>query len=198
MFSGVIEAVGIIAQIVVRGPGSQIEIYAPDFGRDMAIGDAVAVDGEKLTIAQFSRGSFTADVTSDARDNTTLGELTTGQQVNLERALRISDRIGGHTLMGITDGIGILEQRSSSGNTISYTFRVPLPLTDFLIENGPVAVNGVALSVTRLADDLVTSLVVPTINEQTTLHALSIDAPVNIEIDQAAKYLKKFSESARR
>ncbi|MCL2324049.1 MAG: riboflavin synthase [Actinomycetia bacterium] len=193
MFSGIIEAVGIISQIVVRGPGSQIEIYAPDFGRDMAIGDAVSVDGEKLTIAQFSRGSFAADVTSDARDNTTLGELSTGQKVNLERALRISDRIGGHALMGITDGIGILEQRSSSGNTISYTFRIPVPLTDYLIESGPIAINGVSLTVTRLSGDLVTCLVVPAINEQTTLSELSIDSPVNIEIDQVAKYLKKFA-----
>ena len=193
MFAGIIEAVGIVSQITVVGPGARIEIYAPDFGRDMALGDAVAVDGEKLVIAQFSRGSFAADITSDARDNTTLGELAAGQKVNLERGLRISDRIGGHTLMGITDGIGILEQRSFSGNTFTYTFRVPIQLTDYLIENGPVAINGISLTVTRLADDLVTCLVVPTINEQTTLQDLSIDAPVNIEVDQVAKYLKKFS-----
>jgi len=192
MFAGVIEAVGIVSQIISRGPGAQIEIYAPDFGRDMAIGDAVAVDGEKLTIAQFSRGSFVADVTSDARDHTTLGELATGQNVNLERGLRVSDRVGGHTLTGITDGIGILEQRSVSGNTFSFTFRVPIELADYLIENGPIAVNGMSLNVTRLEGDLVTCLVVPTVSEQTTLQSLSLDAPVNIEVDLVAKYLKKF------
>ncbi|MCL2332381.1 MAG: riboflavin synthase [Actinomycetia bacterium] len=194
MFAGVIEAIGIVSQIASRGPGIRVEIYAPDFGRDMAIGDAVAVDGEKLIIAQFARGSFVADITSDARDNTTLGELAAGQKVNLERGLRISDRVGGHTLMGITDGIGILEQRSAAGNTISFTFRVPSQLTAYLIENGPIAINGVSLTITRLVGDLVTCLVVPTINEQTTLQDLPIDAPVNLEVDQVAKYLKKFTE----
>jgi len=194
MFAGVVEAVGIITQIVACGPGAQIEIYAPEFGRDMALGDAVAVDGEKLTIAQFARGSFAADITSDARDHTTLGELTTGQKVNLERGLRVSDRIGGHTLTGLTDGIGILEQRNASGNTLSFTFRIPIALADYLIENGPIAINGVSLNVTRLNRDLVTCLVVPTLAERTTLQDLQLDAPVNIEVDLVAKYLKKFSE----
>ncbi|MCL2654150.1 MAG: riboflavin synthase [Coriobacteriia bacterium] len=194
MFAGVIEAVGIVSQIVVCGPGAQIEIYAPDFGRDMAIGDAVAVDGEKLAIAQFARGSFAADITSDAHDHTTLGELTTGQKVNLERGLRVSDRVGGHTLTGITDGIGILEQRNASGNTLSYTFRVPLALAQYLIENGPIAINGVSLNITRLDRDLVTCLLVPAIAEQTTLQDLSLDAPVNIEVDLVAKYLYKFAQ----
>ena len=194
MFAGIIEAVGIVSQIVNQGPGARIEIYAPDFGRDMAIGDAVAVDGEKLTIAQFSRGAFMADITSDARDHTTLGELVTGQKVNLERGLRVSDRVGGHTMTGITDGIGILEQRNMAGNTLSFTFRVPIELSDYLIETGPIAVNGVSLNVTRLSVDLVTCLVVATIAEQTTLQNLTIDTPVNIEVDLVAKYLRKFTQ----
>jgi len=193
MFAGVIEAVGIVSQITVVGPGTRIEIYAPDFGRDMAIGDAVAVDGEKLTIAAFARGSFAADITSDARDHTTLGELVVGQKVNLERGIRISDRVGGQALAAVTDGIGVLEQRSSSGNTTTLTFRVPYALTDYLMENGPIAINGVSLTITRLVDDLVTCLVVPTILEHTTLKNLAIDSPVNVEVDQVAKYLKKFS-----
>jgi len=192
MFAGVIEAVGIIAQIAPHEPGAQIEIYAPEFGRDMAIGDAVAVDGEKVVIAQFSRGSFMADITSDARDHTTLGELNVGQQVNLERGLRVSDRVGGHMLAGITDGIGVLEQRSGVGNSISYTFRVPYALADYLVENGPVAVSGVALTVTRLVDDLVNCMVAPTVSEGTTLSELPIGAPVNIEVDLVAKYVRKF------
>jgi len=196
MFAGIIEAVGIVSQIVTRGPGAQIEIYAPDFGRDMAIGDAVAVNGEKLTIAQFARGSFMADITSDARDHTTLGELAAGQKVNLERGLRVSDRVGGHMLTGITDGVGILDQRSAAGNTITYTFRVPIELADYLVEDGPIAINGVSLNVSRLTGDLVTCIVVPTIVEQTTLQDLSIDAPVNVEVDLVAKYLKKFTSTS--
>ncbi len=194
MFSGVIEAVGIIASIASHPDGAQVEIYAPDFGRDMAIGDTVAVDGEKLVIARFSRGSFTADITSDAADHTTLGELTTGQHVNLERSLRIVDRLNGHQFMGVSDGIGVLEQHIQSGPTTTFVFRIPFALTDYLMEGAPLAVAGISLTVARLQDDLLSCQVVPAIKDTTTLHELPIGAPVNIEIDPIAKYLKKFTE----
>lgn len=192
MFTGLIEAVGIVSRIDNVAGGAQVEIYAPDFGRDMAIGDSVATDGACLTIAKFARGSFVADISGETLDRTTLGDLHTGVKVNLERAMRLSDRLGGHMVSGHIDGVGRLMQRHVSANSIIYQFQLPEGLIDFLIEKGSVAINGVSLTIARMKDDMIACAVIPHTEENTTLKHLTIGQPVNVEVDMIGKYVRRF------
>ncbi|MDO9108012.1 MAG: riboflavin synthase, partial [Coriobacteriia bacterium] len=114
MFTGLIESEGIITRIERASGGIRLEVYAPEFGRDMAIGDSIAVDGACLTVIKFIRGAFIADVSEETLNRTTLGEMRQGNKVNLERALRLSDRLGGHMVSGHIDGVARLVMRQQA------------------------------------------------------------------------------------
>ncbi len=192
MFTGLIETQGIITRIDRVAGGAQLEIYAPEFGRDMAIGDSIAVDGSCLTVAKFIRGAFVADVSEETLGKTTLAGVTQGQKVNLERALRLSDRLGGHLVSGHVDGIGRLLLRHAAGNSTVYQFQVPGDLMEYIVPKGSVAIDGISLTVAQIRGESFASAVVPHTEEITTLREKAIGAPVNVEIDMMAKYVRRF------
>jgi riboflavin synthase len=150
MFTGLIECKGIITRVERIQGGMRLEVYAPEFGRDMAIGDSIAVDGACLTVTKFIRGAFLADVAEETLAVTTLGELSQGAHVNLERALRFSDRLGGHIVTGHVDGIGTLVNRRPAGNSTVYQFRAPKSVLPYVAPKGSVAVDGVSLTVAQV------------------------------------------------
>ena len=192
MFTGLVETVGVVAGAQrVRG-GMRIEIYAPDFGRDMAIGDSVAVDGVCLTIVGFLRGAFTADVSEETLAKSTLGTVRAGSRVNLERALRLSDRLGGHLVSGHVDGVGTLIQRHPAGNSTIYQFRVPSELVRYLAPKASIALDGISLTVAQAKDDSVAVAVIPHTEASTTLGEKTIGSGVNVEIDMLARYVERF------
>ena len=192
MFTGLIESEGIITRVDRIAGGLRVEVYAPDFGRDMAIGDSVAIDGACLTITKFIRGAFLADVSDETVRRTTLGSLRQGGKVNLERALRFSDRLGGHIVSGHIDGVGTLVNRQAAGNSTVYRFAVPTELREFLVEKGSVAVDGTSLTVMDLTDDGFTAAVIPHTEEVTTLKDKPIGGAVNVEVDLMAKYVRRY------
>lgn len=192
MFTGLIETQGTIARVDRVAGGVQLEIYAPDFGRDMAIGDSIAVDGACLTVAKFIRGAFVADVSDETLAKTTLGGLTTGGKVNLERALRLSDRLGGHLVSGHVDGVGRLLLRHAAGNSTVYQFQVPGELMEYVVRKGSIAVDGVSLTVAQIRGDSFAAAVVPHTEQVTSFKDKPIGSPVNIEIDMMAKYVRRF------
>lgn len=192
MFTGLIETQGIITRVDRMAGGAQLEIYAPEFGRDMAMGDSIAVDGACLTVARFIRGAFVADVSEETLGRTTLGGLTQGGKVNLERALRLSDRLGGHLVSGHVDGVGKLLLRHPAGNSTIYQFQVPATLMEYIVPKGSVAVDGVSLTVAQIRGESFAAAVVPHTEEVTTLKDKPIGASVNVEIDMMAKYVKRF------
>lgn len=194
MFTGIIETKGIITRAERVGGGMRLEVYAPDFGRDMALGDSVAVDGACLTIVKFIRGAFLVDVSDETLARTTLGTLRQGSHVNLERALRLSDRLGGHIVSGHVDAVGKLAGRQSAGNSTIYRVAVPPAVQLYLVEKGSVSVDGISLTVAKLLDDGFTSAVVPHTEEVTTLKDKAIGAAVNVEVDMFAKYVKRYVE----
>ena len=192
MFTGIVESQGIIMRADRLSGGAQIEVYAPEFGRDMAIGDSVAVDGACLTVVKFIRGAFVADVSGETIDTTTLGSLRQGSKVNLERALRLSDRLGGHIVTGHVDGVGRLVQRHVAANSTAYQFRAPIGVVDYLVPKGSIAVDGISLTIAQLKGDNFAVAVVPHTEHATTLAEKPIGAPVNVEADVMAKYVRRF------
>ena len=194
MFTGIIETKGIVTRTERAAGGMRLEVYAPDFGRDMAIGDSVAIEGACLTIIKFVRGAFLVDVSDETLRRTTLGKLAQGSHVNLERALRLSDRLGGHIVSGHVDATGKLAMRQGAGNSTLYRFTAPREITDFLVEKGSVAVDGVSLTVARLHDDGFSVAVVPHTEEVTTLKDKPIGAEINLEADMFAKYVRRYVE----
>lgn len=192
MFTGLVETVGLVTRIDSVAGGAQLEIYAPDFGRDMAIGDSVAVNGACLTIIKFERGGFLVDVSSQTLDTTALGRLRNGSKVNLERAMRLSDRLGGHIVQGHVDGVGQLVQRQVAGNSTLYHVAVPEEIAGYLVEKGSIAVDGISLTIARVRDNTVAIAVIPHTESSTTLGDLQIGSPVNLEVDIIAKYVRRY------
>jgi riboflavin synthase len=192
LFTGLIETQGIITRAERVSGGAQVEVYAPEFGRDMTIGDSIAVDGVCLTVAKFIRGAFVADVSDETMARTTLGGVHQGTKVNLERALRLSDRLGGHLVTGHIDGVGRVLLRHPAGNSVIYQFQVPRELLDFVVQKGSIAIDGISLTVAQIRGDSIAAALVPHTEEVTTLREKPIGAPVNVEADMMAKYVKKF------
>jgi len=192
MFTGLIETEGIVTNVERADGGARIQVYAPEFGRDMTLGDSVAVDGACLTVSQFQRGAFVADVSEETLRKTTLAGLRQGSKVNLERALRLSDRLGGHMVTGHVEGIGKLLMRHASGNSTIYQFQVPSALMEYVVPKGSIAVDGISLTISQIRGESFAAAVVPHTEQVTTLKDKPIGAPVNIEVDVMAKYVKRF------
>jgi len=192
MFTGLIESQGIVMRVDRVSGGAQLEIYAPEFGRDMALGDSVAVDGACLTIANFARGAFVADVSEETFTRTTLSGVRQGTKVNLERALRLSDRLGGHMVTGHVDGLGRLLLRHPSGNSTIYQFQVPPALMEYVIPKGSIAVDGISLTIAQIRGESFAAAIVAHTEAATTLKEKAIGSAVNVEIDVMGKYVKRF------
>ncbi len=192
MFTGLIESQGIVTRAERTSGGMRVEIYAPEFGRDMAIGDSIAVDGACLTVAKFIRGAFLADVSEETLRRTTLSRLRQGAKVNLERAVRLSDRMGGHMVSGHVDGVGRVEMRQKAGNSAIYRFTAPAEVMRYVVEKGSIAVDGISLTVAQILPDGFAAAVVPHTESVTTLGDKPIGDEVNLEADVIAKYVERF------
>jgi len=192
MFTGLIECEGVITRAERVSGGMRLEVYAPEFGRDMAIGDSIAVDGVCLTVAKFIRGAFLADVSAETLDRSTLGGLRQGGKVNLERAVRLSDRLGGHLVSGHIDAVGTLQLRQPAGKFTVYQFGAPASVMQFVVEKGSIAVDGISLTVAKVGEEGFTCAVIPQTEEATTLKAKAVGSGVNLEADMLAKYVKRF------
>lgn len=192
MFTGIIESVGNAVRAERAAGGLRLQVYAPDFGRDMALGDSIAVDGACLTVSKFTRGGFEADVSEETLKLTTLGGLREQQKVNLERALRMSDRLGGHIVTGHVDGIGEIVTRQPSGNSTLYTVKAPYEVLENVVTKGSIAVDGISLTVAQMRDDTFTVAVVPHTEEATTLADKPIGGKVNLETDLLGKYVRRY------
>lgn len=192
MFTGIIASVGSIAEIVASGEAMRIRINAPDLDlSDVALGDSIAVSGPCLTVVSFDKGSFAVDVSAETLRCTALGRLAVGAAVNLEKALRLDERLGGHLVSGHIDGVGTLDALEPRGEYLGLKVSIPADLSRYLASKGSVCIDGVSLTVNAVGAAFFEVLTIPHTLERTTLGQLQPGDTVSIEVDLLARYIER-------
>jgi len=195
MFTGIIEGFGNIAAIRSTGQGQRVAIDA-DFSLDRTkIGDSISVSGACLTAVKIENRRFEVDVSPETLNTTTFDKAKIGDRVNLERALRFSDRIDGHLVCGHIDDTGIIKQRESLSNAVIITVEVAESLTRYLIAKGSVAVDGISLTINRCDANSFSVSIIPLTAKWTTIGFKNMGDRVNIETDMIGKYVERFLSS---
>ena len=193
MFTGIIEGSGTVAGIRSVGQGKRMTVVTDMPLDDVAMGHSIAVNGACLTAVSIDGNRFAVDISPETLVTTTLGRYHAGHRVNLERALRFSDRLNGHLVSGHIDGTGEVFQREVSGNATLLAFAVPESLSRYIIEKGSVAVDGVSLTVNRCDQRGFGVSIIPHTSKETTLDRLRIGDSVNVETDLIGKYIDRFA-----
>jgi riboflavin synthase len=190
MFTGIIEAVGQIKQVEQRDKGVRLTIASErlDFS-DVAVGDSIAANGVCLTVTSLSGNAYTVDVSQESL-NCTVG-LSEPGEVNLEKAMRLSDRLGGHLVSGHVDGVGEVVKFEPVGESHRLQIRAPRELARYIAAKGSITVNGVSLTVNEIRDGIFSINLIPHTVEVTTLRHLQPGARVNLEVDMLARYVDR-------
>ena len=196
MFTGLIEDLGTIHR-VDRKSDAAVLVIAPKAlaTSELVLGESVAVDGACLTVTQIEpsggAGRFTVLAGAETLRRTTLGDLRPQSKVNLERALRLGDRLGGHLVAGHVDAVGQISSRRDLGSNLEIDFRTPPELLRYVIEKGSIAVDGISLTVNRVGDAAFSVALIPHTVANTTLAHKAVGARVNLEVDLVGKYVEK-------
>jgi riboflavin synthase len=196
MFTGIVEAIGTLAEVKGTGGGFRVRIHTP-LSAEMKVGDSVAVNGVCLTAMLIDGEHLHADVGPETSRVTTLGSLQRGQQVNLERPLKADGRFDGHFVTGHVDGIGVIDEIRSEGDARWLTVGFPPPLAPLFIRKGSVAVDGISLTVAGLGERQFDVMVIPFTWGATTLRGLRKGDKVNLECDVIGKYVARAMDLRR-
>jgi len=194
VFTGIVEAVAEVVAVEPRGPGVRLVVAAPAIAAETRIGDSIAVNGACLTVADATGGRVAFDAVRETMDRTALGALRPGARVNLERALRADSRLDGHIVQGHVDETGRVRELRREANDTRLAIATSPRFTDWLVEKGSVAVDGVALTIVGLAADGFDVALIPHTLAVTTLGALAPGQVVNLEADVLGKYVRRFLE----
>jgi riboflavin synthase len=193
MFTGIVEAIGTIAGITPTAAGHRLCVRTP-LAAALKDGDSIAVNGVCLTVVSGDSQQFHADIGPETARVTNLGRLRQNRTVNLERAMRADDRLGGHFVLGHVDAVGVVEAVRAEAESHWLRIRFPEPLASFFIAKGSVAVEGVSLTIAALADHHFDVQVIPYTWTHTTFSALASGDPVNLECDMIGKYVVRALE----
>ncbi len=191
MFTGIIEELGTIAAIIPSKNGLRLTVSANLVTGDTSEGDSIAVNGVCLTALEVTRGSFAADVSQETLDRSTLGGLTIGSPVNLERAVTPQTRLGGHMVQGHVDGRGEFVSATQYGDFFTVVIRFPAELSRYLVYKGSVSVEGISLTIAKLENESFEIAVIPKTWKMTNLSHLKPGDAVNLEVDVIAKYVER-------
>jgi riboflavin synthase len=197
VFTGLIEDLGTLRRFQKSGDSGRITIATAFPMQEIVMGESIAVNGVCLTVVDFGGGSFTADVSPESLARTNLGQLNTGSRVNLERALKLSDRLGGHIVSGHVDTQGVVTERRQDQNAVRFTIEVPQSQIRYLVEKGSVAIDGISLTVNAVAEQTFSVAVIPHSLAKTTLQWCEPGVRVNVETDILGKYVERLLRPAQ-
>lgn len=198
MFTGIVEEQGTVESIVDLGDAARLVVRGPVVTSDAQPGDSIAVNGVCLTVVDLEDATFSADVMLETLSRSSLGALTVGSPVNLERAARVDSRLGGHIVQGHVDGVATVLDVTPTEHWTTVSFALPAGLSRYLVEKGSVCVDGVSLTVVAVDDATFSVSLIPTTLQHTTLGTRQAGQPVNIEVDVLAKYVERLLEGGRR
>jgi riboflavin synthase len=191
MFTGLVEGLGEIRTLERRGPGMYLVVNSPLVADDAEIGDSISVNGCCLTIVELDGEAMAFELGDETIRRTTFGNHGVGDVVNLERSLRVGDRMGGHFVSGHIDGIGEVDQRIDDEQWSTFWFRVPPAMTRQMVSKGSIAIDGVSLTLVDVEDNRFSVMLIPHTLEVTTLGRKNDGDSVNLETDLLAKYAQK-------
>lgn len=202
VFTGLVETTGKLVRRFAKGGDARLVVSGDLGGEPLTLGESIAVDGVCLTVAAIvDQGGpdrpriFEADASAETLGKTTLGGLEIGAPVNLERAVALGARMGGHIVTGHVDGVGRIAARDPLGAAVKVTFEAPAELSKFIAAKGSICVCGVSLTVNHVAGATFDVVLVPHTREKTSLDGLGVGAPVNLEVDILARYVLRFLEA---
>lgn len=192
MFSGIIEEIGTVKKIFKKGTSLTLTVQANKILKDMKKGDSISVSGVCLTVIGHNDSSFSTEVSPETIKKSNLGDIKEGDKVNLERALKIGDRLMGHMVSGHIDGTGIIVKKEKKGDFIETTFQVPKELMKYIVEKGSVAIDGASLTALSCKEDTFKISFIPYTINMTTFRTKDIGDSVNLECDIIGKYTESF------
>jgi riboflavin synthase len=192
MFTGLIEGVGRVAALEPRGGDVRLRIAAGTLPfENIALGESIAVSGVCLTVIEFDAASFAADASTETLALTTLGGMAVGQAVNLERAMRPTDRLGGHLVSGHVDGVGRVLSVHDDARSQRWRFAAPAALSKYIATKGSICVDGVSLTVNAVDDEGFEVALIPHTVSHTAFSSTGVGDAVNLEIDLVARYVER-------
>lgn len=197
MFTGLIQAKGEFVALKKSGDSARLQVRCGPWNPPLAIGESVAVDGACLTVAEASGNTATFDVLAETLEKTCLGDKTPGAMLNLERALRLGDALGGHIVTGHVDGVGTLRSMEKTSRDWKVTVACSSSLLDEMVPKGSVALNGISLTIVELTKESFTVHIIPHTWEMTGLSKSVRGDAVNIETDVLGKYVRRMSSGEK-
>lgn len=192
MFTGIIEAVGTIAEMSSKGDDMRLRIQAGILDLDdVKLGDSIAVNGVCLTVIDLPGDGFWADVSAETLMRSIMPRLRVGSPVNLEKAMQATDRFGGHLVSGHVDGTGKIVGRQDTGRFTKLRLQMPPALAKYIVTKGSICVNGVSLTINAVKGNKFDLTIVPHTLQETTLGDCQVGTPVNLEVDMVARYVER-------
>ncbi|OHB27364.1 MAG: riboflavin synthase subunit alpha [Desulfuromonadaceae bacterium GWC2_58_13] len=191
MFTGLIEDLGTVRELRKSADSVRLTVATGIPMSEIELGESIAVNGICLTVVAFGDGQFSADVSPETVSRSTLAFLVPGSRVNLERALRLGGRLGGHLVSGHVDGVGTVVSLTRDGNAYRFTFRLSAEVNRYVVEKGSIAIDGISLTVNRVTEDTFSVAIIPHTLAETTLKDRQVGATVNIETDIIGKYVER-------
>jgi riboflavin synthase len=197
MFTGIVESLGTLRRVQDEGPGRRLTFSAPSLLEGVKLGDSVALNGCCLTVVELTADGFAFEAGPETLRLTNLGELRPGDRVNLERSLRLGDRLGGHLVTGHVDGLGHVARRQREGDWEFVWFRCPPALAEQMVPKGSVTVDGISLTLVEVSAEGFSVALIPHTLSVTTLGFKDVGASVNLETDLFGKYVWKYLQGAK-
>lgn len=195
MFSGIVEALGMVVELRSEPPGCRLIVRHAKIAAETAVADSISVNGCCLTVVAVEGDTFSFQAGPETLARTDLGDLKPGSPVNLERALAVGARLGGHFVSGHIDGVGTLLERIDTGDWSTYWFSVPRALARQMASKGSIAVDGVSLTIVDSEPDRFSVALIPFTLAVTTLGSLQVGGKINLETDILAKYVGRLAEA---